>query len=155
MRNIFPQSDSSPASETSANSDPRVAHALRSAGCNHQLMPSGDYIMGFELKRDRRHAVHVNSRTAQVGLREMRCLFACAYASEDSIPADVMAELLTANATHYLGAWEIRSDDGMGFVIFAASISADASAVELLTAALHVAQIADDLEEGLTADDRF
>ena len=155
MRNIFSQNDTSLASDQAVDSDPRVAHSLRSIGCSYQQTPSGDYVLSFELPRSRSHTVIVNSRTAQVGVREMRCVFACAYASEDPIPADVMADLLTGNGNHYVGAWKIRGDDEMRLAIFAASISADASAVELLSVALHVAKIADDVEEGLTSDDRF
>jgi len=149
------QRDTHPACNGTANYDPRVAHALRSAGCNYQLTPSGDYVLSFELPRDRTHTVIINSRTAQVGIRELRCIYACGYASEDPLPGDVMTELLTRNADYHIGAWEIAGDEEMRLAILAACIAADSPAVELVCVALCLAQAADDLEESLTADDRF
>lgn len=155
MRTQYNPNDTPPAGNVAANCDPRVAHALRSAGGNYQLTPSGDYVLSFELPRDRTHTVIINSRTAQVGMREMRCVYACGYASEDPIPGEVMTELLTRNADYHIGAWEITGDDEMRLAILAACIAADSPAVELVCVALCVAQAADDLEESLTGDDRF
>ena len=155
MRKIHNPQDTPPDINGATNFDPRVAHALRSACCNYQLTPTGDYVLRFELPRDRTHTVIINSRTAQVGIREMRCIYACGYASEDPLPRDVMTELLTRNADYHVGAWEIAGDDEMRMAILAACIPADSSAVELVGVALCVAEAADDLEEGLTGDDRF
>lgn len=88
-------------------------------------------------------------------MREMRCIYACGYASEDPLPGDVMTELLTRNADYHIGAWEIAGDEEMRMAILAACIGADSSAVELVSVALCLAQAADDLEESLTGDDRF
>ena len=135
--------------------DPRVAHALRSVGCNFQLTPSGDYILGFELTTGRHHTVIVNSRTAQIGIREMRCVFACGHASEDPLSSEVTTDLLRRNADYHVGAWEIAGDDEMQLALLSACVPADAPAVELLGVALHIARTADDVEETLTGDDRF
>ena len=138
-----------------AECDPRVAYALRSADCNFQLTPSGDYVLNFELVTGRHHMVIVNSRTAQVGIREMRCVFACGYASEDPFPAEVTSDLLKRNADYHIGAWEIAGDGDIQLALLAACVPADAPAVELIGVALHIAQTADDVEESLTGDDRF
>ena len=138
-----------------AECDPRVAHALRSVNCNFQLTPSGDYVLGFELVTGRHHTVIVNSRTAQIGIREMRCVFACGHASEDPFSSEVTTDLLRRNAEYHVGAWEITGDDEMQLALLSACVPADAPAVELLGVALHIAQTADDVEETLTGDDRF
>ncbi len=66
-----------------------------------------------------------------------------------------MTELLTRNADYHLGAWEITGDEEMRLAVLSASIAADSPAEELVGVALFVARAADDLEEGLTGDDRF
>jgi hypothetical protein len=155
MRHIHHQHDTPTAGDGTANCDPRVAYALSSAGCNYQLIPSGDYLLSIELPRERSHTVIITSRTSQVGIREMRCVFACGYASQGPIPAEVMDELLTKNAGYLIGAWEIRDEDETSFAILSAAVAADCPAAELVGVALCVAETADDLEEGLTGDDRF
>ena len=154
MRTQYNNQDT-PTAANAAACDHRVARALRSAGCTYQLTPFGDFVLSFELPRERHHTVIINSRTAQVGIRELRCIYACGYASEDPLPGDVMTELLTRNADYHIGAWEIAGDDEMRLAILAACIAADSPAVELVSVALCVAQAADDVEEGFTGDDRF
>ena len=155
MRTPSRQYDIPTADDGTANCDPRVAHALRASGCNYQLSPSGDYVLSFELPRERSHTVIITSRTAQVGIRELRSVFACGYASQGPIPAEVMSEMLTKNAGYLIGAWEIKDDDETSLAILSACVAADCPAVELVGVALCVAEAADDLEEGLTGDDRF
>lgn len=144
-----------PASNRTASPDPRVADALCSAGFDHEMTPSGDYALNVELPGSRTHLVIINSRTARVGLREVRCIYACGYSSEDPISANVMTELLTRNADYHVGAWEIVCSDTINMALLSACIAADAPALEVACVAVCIADAAYNLKESTIADQRI
>lgn len=141
--------------EMSPAPDRRVAHALRQANCDYQLTPLGDYLVSFQLASNRSHAVFINSRTISAGLRELRCIYACGYASPDPMPSGVMADLLARNADYAIGAWSRNESDHIHVAILSAFIPAGASPEELMATTLWVGQVADAVEEDLTHDDKL
>ena len=135
-----------------AAADPRVVAALGATGCAHyRVTSSGACAFRVELEGDRGHCVFIEGQTVQVGFTEMRCVWAYAYTDAEPLSAGTLSDLLAINAGLHLGGWQVTTDEGSGAqeAVLALTLPADASALELVGTALHVARHADEVEAAL------
>jgi hypothetical protein len=141
--------------------DARVKRALEEEGLKYSIDQDWDFVLSYEgAEGDRTHLVVVNSRTERLGGSEIREVHGVAYLGKPLEKAR-LEELLEANASYILGAWEVSpvktdADNArVQQVRFCIRLAANAPS-ELLRAAVEsVADICDRKEMEWTGEDEW
>jgi len=136
--------------------DPRVRKVLNEAGLKFTEDKDGDFRLTFHFQEDNRtQGCIVASKTYELGIFEIREIWATAWRGKEPPSAEVANRLLLDNARGKLGAWELLSNDREYRLVFVLKVSADCSAAELKTALRTVSMVSDEMEKELTHADEF
>lgn len=137
-----------------SKADARLRKALNAANLKYTEIKDGNFRLQFSLEGDRSHVVFAESKTQNLGIIEVRQIWAIGWRGDGDPTANVANSLLYDSATRKVGAWELHSqNNGSVFAIFNVKVSADCDGAALKAILYGVAQTADELEERLLASD--
>ena len=144
--------DSSP--DSSQDYDQRVKKVLDTTDLKYEIDSDGDFKLIFEYDDGRSHIVFINSNTETYQNMEIREIWAVGYVAESgTISAPIALNLIRANSTIKLGAWQVHKMGDREVASFRAMISANSNA-ETITDVLRLVGIsADEKEAELTGTD--
>lgn len=125
-------------------SDPRIEAAFKSLGYVYDVGDDGVYIISFDVGDGRAQTAYVRPTSYAYESLKLREIYSIAAgpAADEAVPPDLALRLLDQNPTFKLGAWGTEN----GYVLFTATLDADASP-EALADALDLVTVTTDLLE--------
>ena len=137
--------------------DARVKTLLDETDLKYEIDKDGDFKLLFEYDDGRSHIVFVNSGTESYQGMEIREVWAVGYVPPedgDKVESKICENLIRANATSKIGAWQVQKMGDKEVAVFRAMIPA-ASDQQTLTDTLKLVGISADEKESelLKSDD--
>ena len=129
--------------------DLRVVLALGGAGILYDVTSTGDCRVSLVQHDGQTQRVIIGTRTFQAGLHEVRRVQPCGLLTKQFLSSGLMLNLLLRNSQSAFGAWRVWRTADSWAAIFAACISADAEACELIAASQVVGRTAYELKTSL------
>jgi len=142
----------------STEHDSRVKDQLDKTDLKYEIDDDGDFKLLFEFDDSRSHIVFVNSQTETYGDMEIREVWSVGYVSPDeaeTVSSDVCENLIRANATAKMGAWQIIKMDDKEVGVFRAMVPANASREVIIDTMKLVGITADEKESELLDSDEL
>lgn len=138
--------------------DVRIRSALEQAGLKYEITDDSDFKVLVPCRDNRTQVVLINSDTSKINDTnlEFREVYALAYRSSSSLPADMSYRMMQESNRKKIGSWEvIKISNGTNLVVFNAKISADTSSQNLVKIINSVGLVADEMEKTITTEDTF
>jgi hypothetical protein len=135
--------------------DQRVEKALKKLGLKYMVTESGNFKLVLPTEGDRTQVVFINSDTETLGKMEIREIWSPAAKFSSTPPSALSQALLEKNGPFKIGSYAYDKADDVYVLVFHAQIPADASAEELLSVAIGVAEMADATESDIMQTDDF
>jgi hypothetical protein len=135
--------------------DQRVEKALKKLGIKYTMTESGDFKLVFTTEGDRTQVVIINSRTRTLNKMEIRQIWSLAAKFSSTPPSALSQALLEKNGSFKIGSYAYQKLDDGYVLFFHVKISANASAEELLSVVIGVAETADATESDIMKTDDF
>jgi len=143
------------ASKTAGEPDQRVEKALKKLGLKYTVDNDGDFKLVFTTEGDRTQVVFINSNTETLRKMEIREIWSPAAKFSSKPSAALSQALLEKNGSFKIGSYAYKKAGDAYFLVFNAQISANASADELLSVVIGVAETADAAENEIMGSDDF
>lgn len=143
------------ASKTAGEPDPRVEKALKKLDLKYTVDNEGDFKLVFTTEGDRTQVVFINSKTETLRKMEIREIWSPAAKFSSKPSAALSQALLEKNASFKIGSYSYKKAGDAYFLVFTVQISANASAEELLSVVIGVAETADAAENEIMGSDDF
>ena len=135
--------------------DQRVEKALKKLGLRYKVTESGNFKLVLAIEGDRTQVVFINSGTETLRKMEIREIWSPAAKFSSTPPSALSQALLEKNASFKVGSYAYKKAGDVYVLVFHAQISANASAEELLSVAIGVAEMADATESDIMQTDDF
>ncbi len=135
--------------------DQRVEKALKKLGLKYKVTEDGDFKLIFATEGDRTQVVYITSHTEMLRKMEIRWIWSPAAKFSSTPPSALSQALLEKNGSFKIGSYAYKKVDDVYFLVFIAQISANASAEELLSVVIGVANMADAAESDIMQTDDF
>ena len=133
----------------------RVEKALKRLGLKYTVDKDGDFKLIFTTQGDRTQVVFINSGTEMLRKMEIREIWSPAAKFSSTPPAALSRALLEKNGSFKIGSYAYKKAGDVYVLVFHAQISANASAEELLSVVIGVAETADATESDIMQSDDF
>ena len=135
--------------------DQRVEKILKQLGLKYKVTEDGDFKLVFTTQGDRTQVVFINSRTETLRKMEIREIWSPAAKFSSTPPSALSQALLEKNGSFKIGSYAYKKAGDFYFLVFNVQISANASAEELLSVLIGVAETADATESDIMQTDDF
>ena len=135
--------------------DQRVEKALKKLGLKYTVTEDGDFKLIFTTQGDRTQLVFINSGTETFRKMEIREIWSPAAKFSSTPPSALSQALLEKNGSFKIGSYAYKKAGDVYFLVFNVQISANASAEELLSVLIGVAETADATESDIMQTDDF
>jgi hypothetical protein len=135
--------------------DQRVEKALKKLGLKYTVDKDGDFKLIFATEGDRTQVVYINSGTEMLRKMEIREIWSPAAKFSSTPPSALSQALLEKNGSFKIGSYAYKKAGDVYFLVFNVQISANASAEELLSVVIGVAEMADATERDIMQTDDF
>jgi hypothetical protein len=135
--------------------DQRVEKALKKLGLKYTVDKDGDFKLIFTTQGDRTQVVFINSGTETLRKMEIREIWSPAAKFSSTPPPALSQALLEKNGSFKIGSYAYKKAGDVYFLVFNVQISANASAEELLSVVIGVAETADATESDIMQTDDF
>jgi hypothetical protein len=116
---------------------------------------SGNFKLVLPTEGDRTQVVFINSGTQTLKKMELREIWSPAAKFSSTPPSALSQALLEKNASFKIGSYAYEKAGDVYFLVFNVQISANASAEELLSVMVGVAETADATESDIMKTDDF
>jgi len=135
--------------------DQRVEKALKKLGLKYTVDKDGDFKLIFTTEGDRTQVVFINSGTETFRKMEIREIWSPAAKFSSTPPSALSQALMEKNSSYKIGSYAYKKAGDVYVLVFHAQISANASAEELLSVVIGVAETADEAESEFMKTDDF
>jgi hypothetical protein len=135
--------------------DQRVEKILKKLGLKYTVTESGNFKLVLPTEGDRTQVVFINSGTQTLKKMELREIWSPAAKFSSTPPSALSQALLEKNASFKIGSYAYEKAGDVYFLVFNVQISANASAEELLSVMVGVAETADATESDIMKTDDF
>jgi len=137
--------------------DQRVEKALKKLGLKYKVDKDGDFLLVFATEGERKQVVIINSGTETLRKMELREIWSPAAQFSSKPPSALSQALLEKNASFKVGSYAYKKagEGDAYYLVFHAQIPANASAEELISVAIGVAETADAAESDIMKTDDF
>jgi hypothetical protein len=138
-----------------AKVDGRVKAALEKMDWKYTVDEDGDFKVVMKLEDGRTQLAWITSNVEMVGGLEIREVLSPGYAVKGALSAEVANQLLMDSSSRKLGSWRVVKDQDKSLALFSVKVNASLSPEDLETALMVALQSADEMEKGLSKEDKF